>query len=110
MEKYFRQILLPACSIFLALLCFAGDVSYTLWEDEDDQIWVRIENGSEQRIKVETILLVFYDSKGKPVEQKQFPCTEHCLLASHDVGDFGPYSKQPGAESCRLQKVRYVIQ
>jgi hypothetical protein len=109
MERYLRPIILAACLI-ISTLCFAGDVSYTLWEDESDQVWVRIQNGLDQKIKVEVVQFVFYDAKRKPVDEKQFPCTENCDLAQHDVADFGPFEKPANSESCRLRKVRYRIQ
>lgn len=104
-----RQIIFGAC-VAISSWSFAGDVSYTLWEDEDDQIWVRIQNGLDEKIKVEAVLLLFYDAKRNPVEEKQFPCKQNCDLAEHDVGDFGPFEKPANSESCRLRKVRYRIQ
>ena len=42
----------------------AGDVVYTLWEDDQQQFWVRIQNDTDRTIQVENILIVFYDAKG----------------------------------------------
>jgi len=103
-------LFLFSCGILAAAIAFGGDVTYTLWDDEEDQIWIRIQNGSDQNIKIEFILLAFYDSKGRPVSQKQYGCTESCVLNKHGVADFGPYLRPEGSTDCRLQRVRYVTQ
>jgi hypothetical protein len=97
-------------TLSLASVCAAADVMYSLWEDENDNVWIRIENGLDESIKVESISLIFYNSKGTPVQHQQSACNDNCILEKHDVRDFGAYQKPDSAETCRVQKIRYAVQ
>lgn len=89
---------------------FAGDVVYTIWEDDAGNFLVRIENDTDRSIRVENILIVYYNEKGRPVNQQNVPCKGDCRLASRDTRDFGPYTPPEGAESARVKNVRYSVE
>jgi len=95
--------------IVLAGVAFAGDVVYTLWEDDQQQFWVRIQNDTDRTISVENILIVFYNDKGKPIEQRNVPCKGNCTLAPHDTRDFGPHQAPANTESARVSNVKYSV-
>lgn len=96
--------------LFAAQAARAGDVVYTIWEDDGGRFLVRIENDTERRIQVETILIVFYNERGKPVDQQNIPCKGDCGLGPHDTKDFGPYAPPAGADSARVRNVRYSVE
>jgi hypothetical protein len=96
--------------LLLAGVALAGDVVYTLWEDDQQQFWVRIQNDTDRTISVESIVIVFYNEKGKPIEQRNAPCKGNCTLAPHDTRDFGPYQSPPNTESARVRNVKYSVQ
>jgi len=93
----------------LAGVAFGGDVVYTLWEDDQQQFWVRIQNDTDRTIGVENIFIVFYNEKGKPIEQRNAPCKGNCTLAPHDTRDFGPHSAPQNTESARVRNVKYSV-
>lgn len=95
---------------FLVSVSTAGDVVYTLWEDDQQQFWVRIQNDTDRAITVENILIVFYNEKGKPIEQRNAPCKGNCTLSPHDTRDFGPHQSPPNTESARVKNVKYSVQ
>ena len=88
---------------------FAGDVVYTLWEDDQQQFWVRIQNDTDRSIHVENILIAFYNAKGKQIEQRNAPCRGNCTLSPHDTRDFGPHSSPANTESARVRNVKYSV-
>jgi hypothetical protein len=94
----------------LAGVATAGDVVYTLWEDDQQQFWVRIQNDTDRTITVENILIVFYNDKGKPIEQRNTPCKGKCTLSAHDTRDFGPHDSPANTESARVKNVKYSVQ
>jgi hypothetical protein len=89
---------------------FAGDVVYTMWEDENENVWVRFENHTESVIRIQEILIVFYDVKGRPVGDRKVACTEQCRVASRDVRDFGPFSTPESYHSARVRNVKYAVE
>jgi hypothetical protein len=103
-------LLLTMSLAILAGIAIAGDVVYTLWEDDQQQFWVRIENDTDRTITVENILIVFYNDKGKPVEQRNAPCKGSCTLSAHDTRDFGPHQSPANTESARVKNVKYSVQ
>jgi hypothetical protein len=101
--------------LFLFAVCaarwsFAGDVVYTLWEDDREQFWVRIQNDTDHTIRVDSILIVFYDAKGRPLDQRNVPCRGNCRLGPHDTRDFGPYNPPASTESARVRNVQYSVE
>jgi hypothetical protein len=90
-------------------VAFGGDVVYTLWEDDQQQFWVRIQNDTDRTISVENIFIVFYDEKGKPIEQRNAPCKGNCTLSPHDTRDFGPHQAPQNTESARVRNVKYSV-
>jgi hypothetical protein len=96
--------------VLTASLSIAGDVVYTMWEDDGGELWVRIQNDTDRTIRVESILIVFYNAKGKPIDEKVFPCKGNCKLSSRDTRDFGPYHPPPNTESSRVRNVRYAAE
>jgi hypothetical protein len=99
-----------ATIVLVASLSYSGDVVYTLWEDDGGQFWVRIQNDTDHSIRVESIFIVFYSAKGKPIDQKNFPCKGNCRLSPHDTRDFGPYAAPDGTESARVRNVKYSVE
>jgi len=85
--------------ILVARASQAGDVVYTLWEDDGGQFWVRIQNDTDHTIRVQSILIVYYNQKGKPIDQQNIPCTGNCRLSPHDTKDFGPYQPPANTEA-----------
>jgi hypothetical protein len=96
--------------IIAASVCFAGDVVYTLWEDDQQQFWVRIQNDTDRTIHVENILIIFYNEKGKQIEQRNAPCKGNCTLSPHDTRDFGPHQSPANTESARVRNVKYSVE
>ena len=88
----------------------AGDVVYTLWEDDQQQFWVRIQNDTDNTYRVESIIIEFYNEKGKRIEQRNAPCKEKCTLNSHDTRDFGPHQAPANTESAKVRKVNCAIE
>jgi hypothetical protein len=88
----------------------AGDVVYTLWEDDQQQFWVRIQNDTDRTIRVENILIIFYNEKGKQIEQRNAPCKGNCTLSPHDTRDFGPHQSPANTESARVRNVKYSVE
>ena len=97
-------------ALFIAQLSYAGDVVYTMWEDDGGKFWVRIENDTERNIVVESILIVFYNEKGKPVDQRNIPCKGNCRISSRDTRDFGPHDAPAQTESARVRNVKYSVE
>ena len=91
-------------------VCLAGDVVYTLWEDDQQQFWVRIQNDTDRTIHVENILIIFYNEKGKQIEQRNAPCKGNCTLSPHDTRDFGPHQSPANTESARVRNVKYSVE
>ena len=108
MKKVVRFLLI-ALLLSTARL-YAGDVVYTLWEDDKEQFWVSIQNDTDHTVRVDSILIVFYNAKGKPIEQRNVPCKGDCSLAPRDTRDFGPYSAPPNTDSARVRNVRYSVE
>lgn len=94
----------------IAASSLAGDVVYTLWEDDQQQFWVRIQNDTDRTIHVENILIAFYNDKGKQIEQRNAPCRGNCTLSAHDTRDFGPHSSPANTESARVRNVKYSVE
>lgn len=108
--KRFRGFLLVTVALLIAVASQAGDVVYTMWEDDQGQFWVRIQNDTDRAISVESILIVYYNQKGKPVDQKAVPCKGSCRLSPRDTRDFGPYDPPPGTDSARVRNVKYSVE
>src|SRR3972149_10223027 len=102
--------LLLVAAILVSRGSYAGDVVYTLWEDDGGKFWGRIKNDTDHTIRVEIILIVYYNQKGKPVDQQNIPCKGNCRLSPHDTRDFGPYQPPPNTESARVRNVKYSIE
>jgi len=96
--------------ILMSQVSYAGDVVYTLWEDDGGHFWVRIQNDTDRPIRVESILIVFYNDRGKPLDQRNIPCNGNCKLSPHDTRDFGPYDPPAGTESARVRNVKYAVE
>lgn len=108
--KRLRGLFLIAVALSISVLSYAGDVVYTMWEDDQSQFWVRIQNDTDRAITVESILIVYYNNKGKPVDQKKVPCKGKCRLSARDTRDFGPYDPPPGTDSARVRNVNYTVE
>jgi len=104
------RVALLILALFIAQLSYAGDVVYTMWEDDGGKFWVRIENDTERNIVVESILIVFYNEKGKPVDQRNVPCKGNCRISSRDTRDFGPHDAPAQTESARVRNVKYSVE
>src|SRR5262249_6392092 len=89
---------------------WAGDVVYTMWEDDSGKLWVRIQNDTDRSIHVESILIVSYNKNGKPVNNQEVPCKGNCKLTPHDTRDFGPYTPPANSESSRVRNVKYSVE
>jgi hypothetical protein len=106
-----RKAFIAALALIAVVqLSYAGDVVYTMWEDDGGQLWVRIQNDTNRPIKVESILIVSYNKSGKPVNQKDVPCEGNCRLSPHDTRDFGPYDPPANSESSRVRNVKYTVE
>lgn len=108
--KRLRGLLLIAVALSITAFSYAGDVVYTMWEDDSGQFWVRIQNDTDRAITVESILIVYYNQKGKPVDQKAVPCKGKCRLSPRDTRDFGAYDAPPGTDSARVRNVKYSVE
>jgi hypothetical protein len=108
--KRLSGLLMFAVALSVSVLSYAGDVVYTMWEDDQGQFWVRIQNDTDRAITVESILIVYYNQKGKPVDQKAVPCKGNCGLSPRDTRDFGPYNPPPGTDSARVRNVKYSVE
>jgi hypothetical protein len=97
-------------AMILAANMFAGDVVYIIWEDDGGEFQVRIQNDTDRSIRVESILIVYYNAKGKPVDQQNIPCKGRCTLPAGDIRDFGPYRPPEGAESASVRNVKYAVE
>ncbi|HJZ12237.1 MAG TPA: hypothetical protein VJ521_08805, partial [Acidobacteriota bacterium] len=85
----------------------AGDLTYTAWEDEEENLWVRIVNGRVSKVRIEEIVIVFYDKKGKPIDQRNYPCSADCALAQNDARDFLLEGKPQGADAYQVRNIRF---
>ena len=104
-----------SCIVVIALalmagLSYAGEVVYTLWENDAGQFVVLIQNDTDSAVRVQSILIVFYNQKGKPIDKQNVPCTGNCRLAAHDKRDFGPYTPPKETESARVLNVNYHVE
>jgi hypothetical protein len=107
-----RVVRISEFALLLTVLLFtqtseAGELTYTVWEDEQDTLWVRIQNGTAKKIRVEEIQVLFYDKKGKPVEERGFPCSGDCLLIQEDARDFKLEKRPETCEDYRVRNVRF---
>jgi hypothetical protein len=114
-RTYMRRGIMTACILAISLAVavgstLAGDVVYTLWEDDQQQFWVRIQNDTDRTIHVENILIAFYNMKGKQIEQRNAPCRGNCTLSPHDTRDFGPHQSPENTESARVRNVKYSVE
>jgi hypothetical protein len=114
-RKKMRRGILSGLVLAISLMVavgssLAGDVVYTLWEDDQQQFWVRIQNDTDRTIHVENILIAFYNAKGKQIEQRNAPCRGDCTLSPHDTRDFGPHSSPASTESARVRNVKYSVE
>jgi hypothetical protein len=107
---YLAGLFLAVTLAVIVGISFAGDVVYTLWEDDQQQFWVRIQNDTDRTIRVENILIAFYDGKGKQIEQRNAPCRGNCTLSRHDTRDFGPHQSPENTESARVRNVKYSVE
>jgi hypothetical protein len=85
----------------------AGELTYTAWEDEEQNVWVRIVNGRASKIRIEEIVIAFYDNKGRPIEHRGYPCSENCLLSQNDARDFMLEGKPQGADAYQVRNIRF---
>jgi hypothetical protein len=105
-----RHFVIVAAVFLLAQTLFAGDVVYTMWEDDESDLWVRIQNDTDRGIRVQNILIVFYNEKGKRIGEANVPCKGDCRLSSGDTRDFGPYNPPPNTGSARVRNVNYSVE
>jgi hypothetical protein len=108
--KKLRSVFLALTLMLIASLTSAGDVVYTMWEDDGGELWVTIQNDTDRTIRVDSILIVFYNAKGKPVENRNVACKGDCRLSSRDKRDFGPYQPPANSESSRVRNVRFTVE
>lgn len=108
--KNLRSLFLVLAVMLTASLSMAGDVVYTMWEDDGGELWVTIQNDTDRNIRVDSILIVFYNAKGKPIENRNVDCQGNCRLSSRDKRDFGPYQPPPNSESSRVRNVRFTVE
>lgn len=105
-----RLIAIIGLGLLGSNLSLAGDVLYTMWEDDESQIWIRIQNDMDRKIQIESISLVFYDPRGKPMAEKQEKCKANCTLRPHDTTELGPYSRPEGSQSSRVRFLKYSVE
>ena len=108
--KKIRGLMFVTAALLMAVSSYAGDVVYTMWEDDQGQFWVRIQNDTDRGISVESILIVYYNQKGKPLDQRAVPCKGNCRLSPRDTRDFGPYNCPPETDSARVRNVKYSVE
>src|ERR1041385_6971547 len=99
--------------VVLALMAgvsYAGGGVYTPLEKDAGQFVVLIQNDTDSAVRVQSILIVFYNQKGKPIDKQNVPCTGNCRLAAHDKRDFGPYTPPPQTESARVLNVKFLVE
>jgi hypothetical protein len=104
----FRVLLLTILLFTLPVL--AGDVVYTMWEDDQGMFWVRIQNDTDRSIRVGSIVIVFYNNKGTPIEERNARCQGDCRLSPRDTRDFGSYEPPSGTSSARVRNVKYSVE
>ena len=106
----YRHSILLVAIVLLSLPAMAGDVVYTMWEDDQGMFWVRIQNDTDRAIRVGGILIVFYNSKGAPIEERNTGCKGDCRLSPRDTRDFGSYEPPAGTSSARVRNVKYSVE
>jgi hypothetical protein len=107
--NYKHKVLLFAILLF-SLPVMAGDVVYTMWEDDSGHFWVRIQNDTDRTIRVGSIVIVFYNGKGTPIEERNARCEGNCRLSPRDTRDFGSYEPPAGTASARVRNVKYSVE
>jgi hypothetical protein len=106
----FKYSVLLVAILLFALPVMAGDVVYTMWEDDQGMFWVRIQNDTDRAIRVGGILIVFYNAKGAPIEERNVRCQGDCRLSPRDTRDFGSYEPPAGTSSARVRNVKYSVE
>jgi hypothetical protein len=105
--RYFKNTFLLALAVYP--LSASGDLTYRVWEDEQEKLWVWVENGTDKKIKLEEFLVTYFDAKGKPTERK-FPCSTNCSLPKKDAKDY-PLEKKPSdADTYRVRNIRFSVE
>jgi len=82
------------------------DVSSSIRNDKNHQLWVQIHNDGENVIDVYLIVIEFHRST-ELIEQQQIRCKENCRVTQDTSKEFGPVSIPKGVTDTKITDVKY---
>jgi len=82
-------------------------VSWTARAESDESVWVDVENDSDDDIEIASVVLSFYDPRGRLLLKSTIPCEQDCTVATDSAASFGPFSGPAGWATVVATKLHY---
>jgi hypothetical protein len=82
-------------------------VSYLARTGSGSTIWVDVENDSDDDIEITSVVLTFYDSRGRLLSKTTVDCDEDCVVSADTAVSFGPFDGPPGWAAVVATKLHY---
>lgn len=85
----------------------AADVRYETRVDDDNKVFVDVENGSRLPIRVTSVSVVFYDRRERVLRRRRLDCDDDCGVAPGATESFGPITGPRGWDTVSASEVLY---
>jgi hypothetical protein len=105
--RFLSRFLIVLSVLFLFQLSASAEVSYNFRVDDDNKVWVDVENDSDIDITVKSVVVSFYDEDGKLLEKTTLPCSSNCKVKVDGSQSFGPIKGPKEWDTVNVTKVYY---
>jgi hypothetical protein len=82
-------------------------VTYSTRVEASQQVWVDVENDSDEDIEVTSVVVSFYDAAGRLLQKATLDCESDCLVTQDAAASFGPLQGPDGWDTVDVKKVYY---
>lgn len=82
-------------------------VTYSTRVEPGQQVWVDVENDSDEDIEVTSVVVSFYDGGGRLLQKATLDCASECLVTQDAAASFGPLQGPNGWDTVDVTKVYY---
>ncbi len=82
-------------------------VTYATRVEDGDAVWVDVENDSAEDIEVTSVVVSFYDARGRLLDKAAVDCETECVVTKDGAASFGPIEGPDGWDTVDVTRVYY---
>lgn len=93
---------------FLTMLNLKAEVTYEVKVDDDNLVWVEVENEGGTNVELAFIRIQFVDKEGEELEESDFACNDDPVIKEGELVTYGPIEGPEDWENVTVTEVTYT--